>query len=127
MTDRLKIKIVKPASGVTMGKVYEVLEEARTDVIIRADDNRLITVSKAFAKVVDTTEQRDKPRSKYHIILKGVEFDIYDLIAAYKITNPALQHLFKKVAMCGQRGHKNAETDLQDIIDSAVRAKELEG
>ena len=42
------------------------------------------------------------------------------------VTNPALQHLIKKALQAGGRGHKSREQDLQDIIDSAIRAKELE-
>jgi hypothetical protein len=33
--------------------------------------------------------------------------------------------LIKKALCVGLRGHKDIGTDLQDIIDSAVRAKEL--
>ena len=53
--------------------------------------------------------------------------DVYDVLKAFEVTNPALQHLIKKALKVGNRGHKDIATDLQDIIDSAVRAKELEG
>ena len=53
--------------------------------------------------------------------------DVYDVLKAFEVTNPALQHLIKKALKVGKRGHKDIETDLQDIIDSAVRAKEIEG
>ena len=51
---------------------------------------------------------------------------MYDVLQAFAVTNPALQHLVKKALAVGQRGHKDAAEDLQDIIDSALRAKELE-
>ena len=63
--------------------------------------------------------------SKYTKAIRGVSVDVYDVLMAWGVTNPALQHLIKKALQCGQRGHKDNEHDLQDIIDSAIRAKEL--
>ncbi|MGL4467948.1 MAG: hypothetical protein ACRCUK_10715 [Plesiomonas shigelloides] len=64
--------------------------------------------------------------SKYTKRIRGVSIDVYDVLKAWGVTNPALQHLIKKALQCGERGHKDVNQDLQDIIDSAVRAKELE-
>ena len=64
--------------------------------------------------------------SKYTKQIRGVSVDVYDVLMAWGVTNPALQHLIKKALQCGQRGHKDKQQDLQDIIDSAIRAKELE-
>lgn len=56
--------------------------------------------------------------NKYSREIKpNVFVDVYDVLAAFKVTNPALQHLVKKALAVGQRGHKDAETDYQDIID----------
>ena len=64
--------------------------------------------------------------SKYTKQIHGVSVDVYDVLMAWDVVNPALQHLIKKALQCGQRGHKDKQQDLQDIIDSAIRAKELE-
>lgn len=65
--------------------------------------------------------------NKYlHEIKPGIFIDVYDVLMAWNVTNPALQHLIKKALQAGERGHKSHEQDLQDIIDSAIRAKELE-
>lgn len=65
--------------------------------------------------------------NKYQREIKtGVFVDVYDVLQAFNVTNPALQHLVKKALAVGQRGHKDASEDLQDIVDSALRAKELE-
>ena len=64
--------------------------------------------------------------SKYTKTIRGVSIDVYDVLQAWGVSNPALQHLIKKALQCGQRGHKDNAQDLQDIIDSAIRAKELE-
>ena len=63
---------------------------------------------------------------KYTRTIKGVEVDVYDVIKAWEVKNPALQHLIKKALQPGARGHKTLEQDLDDIIASAKRAKELE-
>jgi len=63
-------------------------------------------------------------------ITKGHDYkvivDVYDVLDAFDVRCPALQHLTKKALNAGVRGHKDKLTDLDDIIDSAVRAKELE-
>ncbi len=65
--------------------------------------------------------------NKYQREIKpGVFVDVYDVLKAWDVRNPALQHLIKKALAVGQRGHKDAAEDLQDIVDSAVRAQELD-
>lgn len=70
----------------------------------------------------------DTLRSKYHREIKpGVWVDVYDVLQAWAVSNPALQHLIKKALAPGERGHKDLATDLNDIVASAKRAKQLEG
>lgn len=59
-------------------------------------------------------------------IATGVDVDVYDVLKAWGVTNPALQHLIKKALQAGERGHKDLKEDLLDIIASAKRAYELE-
>lgn len=76
---------------------------------------------------IDGKRDEAKLANKYlHEIKSGVFVDVYDVLMAWNVTNPALQHLIKKALQAGDRGHKSREQDLQDIIDSAIRAKELE-
>lgn len=63
--------------------------------------------------------------SKYDVQINGGKADVYDVLQAFNVVNPALQHLIKKALKVGQRGHKDEMTDYQDIIDSAIRAKQL--
>lgn len=51
--------------------------------------------------------------------------DVYDVIEAWGVQCPALQHLIKKALQPGARGHKSFEQDLKDIEASAKRAIEL--
>ena len=63
--------------------------------------------------------------SKYTRTIKGQQVDVYDVLKSFNVTCPALQHLAKKALCCGLRGHKDQAQDLQDIVDSALRAQEL--
>lgn len=64
--------------------------------------------------------------SKYTRQCKGVTIDVYDVLQAFEVTNPALQHLVKKALCAGLRGHKDRQQDLNEILESAKRAIELE-
>lgn len=68
----------------------------------------------------------DAVYDKYNRPCKGVTIDVYDVLVAFNVTNPALQHLIKKALAVGQRGHKDKNEDLNDILASAKRAIELE-
>lgn len=65
--------------------------------------------------------------NKYQREIKpGVFVDVYDVLQAWRVTNPALQHLIKKALAPGERGHKTCAEDLRDIEASARRAVELQ-
>lgn len=65
--------------------------------------------------------------SKYQREIKpGVWVDVYDVLQAWAVQNPALQHLIKKALQPGERGHKDKAQDMDDIVASALRARELE-
>lgn len=60
---------------------------------------------------------------KYQREIKpGVFVDVYDVLYAFEVTDPCLQHLIKKALAAGKRGHKDTRQDLVDIRDSAQRA-----
>lgn len=52
----------------------------------------------------------------------AVDVDVYDVLKAFAVTDPALQHLIKKALCAGLRGHKDIEQDLIDIRESSVKA-----
>ena len=71
--------------------------------------------------------QVDPKTQKYtREIVPGIWVDVYDVLWAWKVDNPALAHLLKKVLQPGARGHKDRMEDLHDILVSAKRALELE-
>lgn len=54
-----------------------------------------------------------------------VEVDVYRVLDAFEVANPQMQHLIKKALATGIRGHKDMETDLNDIIASAKSALKM--
>jgi hypothetical protein len=58
--------------------------------------------------------------------LDGLKIDVYDVLKAFNVTNPATQHAIKKLLASGQRGYKDTQQDLDEAIQSIQRAKELE-
>ena len=65
------------------------------------------------------------PLKKYNAMLKGVEVDVYDVLKAFDVKCPATQHAIKKLLKAGKRGHKDAQQDLTEAIESINRAKQL--
>jgi len=74
-----------------------------------------------FAKRAATKQQI----SKYHVDCKGVNIDVYDVLKAFDVVNPATQHAIKKLLKGGERGFKDVNKDYQEAIDSILRAIEL--
>ena len=53
------------------------------------------------------------------------EIDVYAVLRLFEVTDPCLQHIVKKALCAGKRGHKDMMEDLQNIVDTAIRAVEL--
>lgn len=67
-----------------------------------------------------------KLESKYSRRIGKEVVDVYDVLMAFNVTNPATQHAIKKLLMPGNRGHKDKITDLKEAHQSIARAIELE-
>lgn len=64
---------------------------------------------------------------KYHKEVKsGVFVDVYDILNAFEISNPATAHAIKKLLAPGKRGYKDIMQDLEEAIVSINRAIEIE-
>lgn len=66
-----------------------------------------------------------QPKSKYHRPCKGIQIDVYDVLGAFKVVNPALAHAVKKLLAPGQRGSKGWAQDVEEAIKSCQRALEM--
>ena len=64
--------------------------------------------------------------NKYQVHIKGNPCDVYDVLKAFDVRNPAIQHAIKKLLMPGRRGHKDKLQDLLEAKQSIVRAINLE-
>jgi len=73
-----------------------------------------------------TGDHYEAPASKYHVQIKGQWVDVYDILTAYSVTNPADAHAIKKMLCPGKRGAKDGIQDRQEAIVSLQRAIELE-
>lgn len=59
-------------------------------------------------------------------IRKGVFVDVYDVLSAFDVKCPAMQHAIKKMMCSGQRGFKGVEQDKREAIASIERSIELD-
>jgi len=66
------------------------------------------------------------PKDKYVRSVKGVKADVYDVLVAFSVTNPALQHAIKKMLCTGIRGYKDFNQDIDETIQALERAKEIQ-
>ncbi len=64
--------------------------------------------------------------NKYQRNVRSTSIDVYDVLEAFGVTNPATAHAIKKLLCPGQRGHKDKFTDLNEARLSIIRAIELE-
>ena len=64
--------------------------------------------------------------NKYKVRLRNnIAIDVYDVLDAYKVDNPATAHAIKKLLMAGKRGYKDFNQDLDEAIASIQRAKDF--
>ena len=85
----------------------------------------LLTVEQVLGTTEIATPKQEDKNNKYDRTIKGFKVDVYDVLKAWKVTNPALQHLIKKALQAGDRGHKTLFQDMDDIVASSIRAREL--
>lgn len=86
------------------------------------EQDGFVTVSKNVESVQKT--------NKYDRTIKDQQgnvavVDVYDVLKAFNVTNPADQHAIKKMLCMGLRGHKDAVQDRQEAIQSLQRGAQL--
>lgn len=64
--------------------------------------------------------------NKYQRTVPSTTIDVYDVLHAYSVTNPATQHAVKKLLQPGNRGYKDMLTDLREALASIQRAIQIE-
>ena len=76
-------------------------------------------------KEVNSSE-KPNTSNKYKRKVPTLEIDVYDILKAFKVVNPATQHAIKKLLCAGDRGYKDKVQDLKEALASISRAIELE-
>ena len=64
--------------------------------------------------------------SNYTRTIRAEAIDVYDVLTAFDVRNPAVQHAVKKLLAPGQRGTKDLLTDLREAMQSIERAIQIE-
>lgn len=122
------VEVVRsPVPSIKVGSVLKVVEWLGDEVWITNEMVELGGLDRCqweFKKVnVTQVATPIVGNPKYNREIKpGVFVDVYDVLYAFKVTDPCLQHAIKKALAAGQRGHKDTRQDLVDIRDSAQRA-----
>ena len=118
------------AIAFTKGVKYDVFKY-NDEFVVEDDDGDLQFIDSWVLRTYEVIkdeplEDEEFAQNKYHREIKpGVWVDVYDVLNAFNVTDPALAHLVKKALAVGQRGHKDEAEDYQDIYDSAKRALEM--
>jgi hypothetical protein len=68
-------------------------------------------------KIIGWAPGTDKPMA--------VDVDVYRVLDAFQVKDPAIQHLVKKALVAGERGRKDLIQDYKDIVHSANSALDL--
>lgn len=77
---------------------------------------------------IEQVRQAQRENNHYFKDVSDIDtIDVYEVLKRFNVTDPCLQHLIKKALCVGNRGHKDLETDLRDILKTAKRALEING
>jgi hypothetical protein len=145
--------ITDPTAIIQRGDLYRVREDSHSDYCEwQSADHYVGTEAGYFAAFHSRDIQFCRPAkpapeqppaptpdrgSKYHRTITqtlagdthglSVTVDVYDVLQAFGVSCPALQHAIKKLLCAGLRGGKSAEQDIEEAILSCRRAIELLG
>lgn len=75
-----------------------------------------------------TLTNETKKHNHYFIDVRGLDYiDPYMIAYLYNIDDPsgATQHALKKLLVPGKRGHKDVDTDLNNVVDTSNRLLEI--
>ena len=147
--------ILDPTERIQRGDLYRVREDSHSDYCDwRPADHYVGTQAGDWAACYTRDMQFCRPAkpavrpaaeqppvtipdrgSKYHRTITqtlpgdthglSVTVDVYDVLRAFGVDCPALQHAVKKLLCAGLRGSKTAEQDIEEAANSCRRAIEL--
>ena len=100
------------------------LQELR-DMVNQEQDEPFLTPETTLNDQYAEIERVRKHRHYFKDVSNIAEIDVYTVLKLFDVTDPCLQHIVKKALCAGKRGHKGMMEDLQNIVDTAIRAVEL--
>ena len=100
------------------------IQELR-DMVNQYQDEPFLTPETTLNDQYAEIEQVRKHRHYFKDVSNIAEIDVYAVLKLFDVTDPCLQHIVKKALCAGKRGHKDMMEDLQNIVDTAIRAVEL--
>lgn len=84
----------------------------------------MTTPGNKYLRAIAGKKEITLPDGRKEVMRVYVKVDIYDVINAWDITDPALQHALKKLIQPGERGGKTFAQDLKEAIYSIERCLE---
>ena len=82
-------------------------------------------LAKALGRII-TPAPKEPNKYQRKIGQQDAVVDVYDVLLAFEVTCPAMQHAIKKCLAPGQRGAKDSLQDKREAIASIERSIELE-
>lgn len=122
-TKRVPVKGVQRTT-----KVLDACATSKLDIPTRIAEPEAVNTADLRPHIVVNTSA--PVMNKYQRLIRNalgeeIIVDVYDVLQAFQVTDPAIAHAVKKALAPGQRGHKSYEEDLNDISVSIDRAKDL--
>lgn len=72
------------------------------------------------------TPKEERPHNHYHKdVSKYSSIDVYRVLDLFGVTDQAIGHAAKKLLVAGGRGLKDIDRDIDDVIDTLNRWKEM--
>lgn len=118
----LTLKEFSKLTGVSSSYICEIENNKRT-----ASAKIASRINKVFDKEEPLTSETKK-HNHYFIDVRGLDYiDPYMIAYLYNIDDPsgATQHALKKLLVPGKRGHKDVDTDLNNVVDTSNRLLEI--
>ena len=136
--NKYRVRTVHTVSPVETSEVKKTFREIMMDIPLEDSPTLLLPIDCAVA--VNRIETSSKPDQGKHYRFSTtfpvaerdfkagrltVQLDPFKIAEVYNMTDFALMTILKKTLCAGNRGHKNLETALRDIICAAERRLEM--
>ena len=108
-----------------LSDIKEITLQELRDMVNQDQDEPFLTPETTLNDQYAEIEQVRKHRHYFKDVSNIAEIDVYAVLKLFEVTDPCLQHIVKKALCAGKRGHKDMMEDLQNIVDTAIRAVEL--